>query len=102
MNDPIGKAQQVERALPFINEAFDLVGTQLTSRMMNIVQTKPGNQAEIKWAIMSLNNLHALKTVLHGFLADGSVQEAEKDYAAVMAKLSPERRSLLEMISPWN
>ena len=102
MSDPIGKAQQVERALPFINEALDLVGTQLTRRMMNVVQTKPGNEAEIKWAIMSLHNLNALKVVLHGFLADGSVAEAEKDYAAAMAKLSPERRSLLEMISVWN
>jgi hypothetical protein len=102
MSDPILKAQQVERALPFINEAFDILGTQLTARMMNTVQTKPGSEAEIKWAILSLNNLNALKTVLHGFLAAGAVEEAQKDYAREIAKLSPERQSLLEMINPWS
>ena len=102
MSDHIAKAEQVARAMPFINEAFDVVGTQLTARMMNTVTSKPGNEAEIKWAILSLHNLNALKTVLHGFIAAGDVEQSQKDIAREMAKLSPERRGLLDMIGSWN
>jgi hypothetical protein len=98
MSDPIIKAEEVRRALPFINEAFDAVGTQLTARMMNTVTTKPGDEAAIKWAILSLHNLNALKIVLHGFIGDGEAAQSQKDYAKEMAKLSPERRGILEMI----
>lgn len=101
MSDVILKGQEAEKALPFIKEALDRVGTDLTRRMMKTAIAAPHKEGDIKWAAMGLANLKAIEGVIMEIIAAGRVDEETRDYAAQIAKMSPERRSVVDLVGDY-
>jgi hypothetical protein len=82
----------------FIGPAIDAIATDVTKRMMKIAVDAPSKEGEIKWMAMTLSNLHAVQSHIGLIIADGAIEQSQREHAAMIAKMSPERKKILGII----
>jgi hypothetical protein len=82
----------------FIGPAIDAIATDVTARMMRIAVDAPSKEGDIKWMALTLSNLRAVQSHIGLIIADGTIEQGQREHAAMIAKLSPERKKILGII----